>query len=64
MAILRFIPGRRILGSVNPIGIRSCYDEGKRIAETLAFDYHGKMMWTFVARPFNTYGRMLKMMVG
>ena len=49
-------------GSVNPIGIRSCYDEGKRIAESLCFDY--KRMHNCdikVARIFNTYGpRMLK----
>ena len=48
-------------GSVNPIGIRSCYDEGKRIAETLCFDY--KRMHNTevrVMRIFNTYGpRML-----
>jgi UDP-glucuronate decarboxylase len=48
-------------GNVNPIGIRSCYDEGKRCAETLFFDYrrqHG--MPIKVARIFNTYGpRML-----
>ena len=48
-------------GSVNPIGIRSCYDEGKRIAESLCFDYnrmHGSDIR--VARIFNTYGpRML-----
>ena len=48
-------------GSVNPIGIRSCYDEGKRISETLAFDY--KRMHDLsirVIRIFNTYGpRML-----
>ena len=48
-------------GYVNPIGIRSCYDEGKRIAETLCFDY--KRMHNLevrVARIFNTYGpRML-----
>ena len=48
-------------GSVNPIGIRSCYDEGKRISETLAFDYkrmHGLSIR--VMRIFNTYGpRML-----
>ena len=48
-------------GSVNPIGIRSCYDEGKRIAESLCFDYkrmHGTEIR--VARIFNTYGpRML-----
>ena len=49
-------------GCVNTIGIRSCYDEGKRIAETLCFDYqrmHGVQMR--VARIFNTYGpRMLE----
>jgi len=48
-------------GSVNPIGIRSCYDEGKRIAETLCMDYqrmHGCEIR--IARIFNTYGpRML-----
>jgi UDP-glucuronate decarboxylase len=48
-------------GSVNTIGIRSCYDEGKRIAETLCFDYqrmHGVEIR--VVRIFNTYGpRML-----
>ena len=44
-------------GSVNPIGIRSCYDEGKRIAETLCFDYN-RMHNTEIriARIFNTYG--------
>lgn len=44
-------------GNVNPIGIRSCYDEGKRCAETLFFDYfrqHGLRIK--VARIFNTYG--------
>ena len=44
-------------GSVNPIGVRSCYDEGKRIAETLCFDY--KRMNDLdirIARIFNTYG--------
>jgi UDP-glucuronate decarboxylase len=44
-------------GNVNPIGIRSCYDEGKRCAETLFFDYrrqHGLVIK--VARIFNTYG--------
>jgi UDP-glucuronate decarboxylase len=44
-------------GSVNPIGIRSCYDEGKRIAEALCFDYmrmHGTEIR--VVRIFNTYG--------
>ena len=44
-------------GNVNPIGVRSCYDEGKRIAETLFFDYkrqHGVQIR--VARIFNTYG--------
>ncbi|HEY9298427.1 MAG TPA: UDP-glucuronic acid decarboxylase family protein, partial [Phormidium sp.] len=49
-------------GNVNPIGIRSCYDEGKRIAETLAFDYHRENdVQIRVARIFNTYGpRMLE----
>ncbi len=49
-------------GSVNPIGIRSCYDEGKRIAETLAFDYYRENKVNIrVARIFNTYGpRMLE----
>ncbi len=44
-------------GSVNPIGIRSCYDEGKRIGETLCFDYHRKHLTKIkVMRIFNTYG--------
>ncbi len=44
-------------GYVNPIGIRSCYDEGKRCAETLFFDYHrGCNIDIKVARIFNTYG--------
>ena len=44
-------------GSVNPIGIRACYDEGKRVAETLCFDYHRKHGIDIkVARIFNTYG--------
>ncbi|WP_413295535.1 UDP-glucuronic acid decarboxylase family protein [Synechococcus sp. MIT S9452] len=49
-------------GCVNPIGIRSCYDEGKRIAETLCFDYHRMHgVQVRVARIFNTYGpRMLE----
>ncbi|HEY9659977.1 MAG TPA: UDP-glucuronic acid decarboxylase family protein [Allocoleopsis sp.] len=49
-------------GSVNPIGIRSCYDEGKRVAETLAFDYHRQNDVDIrVIRIFNTYGpRMLE----
>jgi UDP-glucuronate decarboxylase len=49
-------------GSVNPIGIRSCYDEGKRIAETLFMDYHRQNgVDTRLARIFNTYGpRMLE----
>ncbi len=48
-------------GNVNPIGIRSCYDEGKRCAETLFFDYHRQAgVPTKVVRIFNTYGpRML-----
>ena len=49
-------------GNVNCIGIRSCYDEGKRVAETLAFDYHREHKTEIrVARIFNTYGaRMLE----
>ena len=44
-------------GSVNPIGIRSCYDEGKRCAETLFFDYYRQNRVDIrVARIFNTYG--------
>ena len=44
-------------GHVNPIGVRSCYDEGKRVAETLAFDYHRQhKVQIRVARIFNTYG--------
>jgi len=44
-------------GSVNPIGIRACYDEGKRCAETLCFDYHRQNNVDIkVARIFNTYG--------
>jgi len=49
-------------GNVNCIGLRSCYDEGKRVAETLAFDYYrGNKVDIRVARIFNTYGpRMLE----
>ncbi|WP_008311123.1 UDP-glucuronic acid decarboxylase family protein [Leptolyngbya sp. PCC 6406] len=49
-------------GNVNPIGIRSCYDEGKRVAETLAFDYYRQNSVDIrVVRIFNTYGpRMLE----
>jgi UDP-glucuronate decarboxylase len=44
-------------GNVNPIGIRACYDEGKRCAETLFFDYHRQGSLPIkVARIFNTYG--------
>jgi len=49
-------------GNVNPIGIRSCYDEGKRVAETLMMDYHRQSgVDTRIVRIFNTYGeRMLE----
>ncbi len=49
-------------GNVNPIGYRSCYDEGKRVAETLAVDYHRTNQVDIrIVRIFNTYGpRMLK----
>jgi UDP-glucuronate decarboxylase len=44
-------------GNVNPVGIRSCYDEGKRAAETLFMDYHRKHnVDTKIMRIFNTYG--------
>lgn len=44
-------------GNVNPIGVRACYDEGKRCAETLFFDYHRQYgVEIKVARIFNTYG--------
>ncbi len=48
-------------GNVNPIGIRSCYDEGKRVAETLMMDYHRQNRVDIkIVRIFNTYGpRML-----
>jgi len=49
-------------GNVNPIGLRSCYDEGKRVAETLMMDYHRQNgVDTRIIRIFNTYGeRMLE----
>ena len=44
-------------GSVNPIGLRSCYDEGKRVAETLMMDYHRQNQVDIkIVRIFNTYG--------
>jgi UDP-glucuronate decarboxylase len=44
-------------GNVNPVGVRSCYDEGKRCAETLFFDYHRQHALPIkIARIFNTYG--------
>ena len=47
----------RYLGQVNPIGPRSCYDEGKRCAETFFFDYHRQHQIDIkVVRIFNTYG--------
>ncbi len=52
-------------GNVNPIGIRSCYDEGKRCAETLFFDYHRQHSLKIkVARIFNTYGPQMAMKDG
>lgn len=49
-------------GNVNPIGIRSCYDEGKRAAETLFFDYNRQYdLEIRVARIFNTYGPRMAM---
>ena len=44
-------------GNVNPVGVRSCYDEGKRVAETLFMDYHrSRGVDTRIVRIFNTYG--------
>ena len=52
-------------GNVNPIGVRSCYDEGKRCAETLFFDYHRQSgVEIKVARIFNTYGPRMHMADG
>jgi UDP-glucuronate decarboxylase len=49
-------------GRVNPIGLRSCYDEGKRCAETLFFDYHRQhKLQVKVVRIFNTYGPRMHM---
>lgn len=49
-------------GNVNPVGLRSCYDEGKRVAETLMMDYHRQNnVDTRIVRIFNTYGpRMME----
>ena len=48
-------------GNVNPIGPRSCYDEGKRVAETLMMDYHRQdRVDTRIARIFNTYGTRMQ----
>jgi UDP-glucuronate decarboxylase len=48
-------------GNVNPIGVRSCYDEGKRCAETLFFDYHRQLNTEIkVVRIFNTYGPRMR----
>ena len=50
------------LGNVNPIGIRACYDEGKRVAETLFFDYHRQFgVKIKVVRIFNTYGPNMRL---
>jgi UDP-glucuronate decarboxylase len=44
-------------GNVNPVGVRSCYDEGKRVAETLMMDYHRQNLVDIrIVRIFNTYG--------
>ena len=49
-------------GNVNPIGIRACYDEGKRCAETLFMDYHRQNgVRTKIARIFNTYGTRMQL---
>lgn len=52
-------------GSVNPIGIRSCYDEGKRVAETLMMDYHRQNQVDIkIVRIFNTYGPRMHLQDG
>lgn len=52
-------------GHVNPIGLRSCYDEGKRCAETLFFDYHRQYGVPIkIARIFNTYGPRMQLQDG
>jgi UDP-glucuronate decarboxylase len=52
-------------GNVNPIGLRSCYDEGKRAAESLFFDYHRQHgVKIRVVRIFNTYGPRMSFMDG
>lgn len=54
--------GETYCGSVNPIGIRACYDEGKRCAETLFFDYRRQHAVRIkVARIFNTYGPRMRL---
>ena len=51
-------PNENYWGNVNPIGIRSCYDEGKRCSETLFMDYNRKFkLETKIVRIFNTYGK-------
>ena len=53
------------LGNVNPIGIRACYDEGKRASETIFFDYHRQYGVDIkVARIFNTYGPRMDLQDG
>lgn len=48
-------------GNVNPVGVRSCYDEGKRVAETLFMDYHrSRGVDTRIVRIFNTYGPRMR----
>lgn len=55
----------KYLGNVNPIGIRACYDEGKRASETLFFDYHRQYGVDIkVARIFNTYGPRMDLQDG
>ena len=57
MVILKCIPRETYWGHVNPIGLRACYDEGKRCAETLFFDHYRQFGTNIkVARIFNTYG--------
>lgn len=53
---LKYPQNEQYFGNVNPVGLRSCYDEGKRMAETLCMDFFRKGITVKIARIFNTYG--------
>jgi len=62
MEIQKYILSQKVIGEiVNPIGPRACYDEGKRCAETLFFDYYRQLKIKIkVIRIFNTYGQKMQ----